>query len=262
MWTGVEELRAFYESGIGLLARRHLRRHIRTLWPDVKAKRVLGLGYATPYLGLFRDEAERAIALMPQPQGAVHWPKEGRNLVGLAGETQLPLPDRSMDRILLVHAVEVAESLRPMLREVWRVLADDGELLVVAPSRRGLWARLERTPFGHGRPFSDAQMARLLRESMFSPGRVENALFFPPFRTRLFFGSAPAWERIGARWFPAFAGVTLTVASKELAAGAGIGEAARARRRVVPAVRPNALRTGPGAPRSGRCRTASADRSR
>ena len=30
-----------------------------------------------------------------------------------------------------------------MMRELWRVLADGGRMIVVAPNRRGLWARFD-----------------------------------------------------------------------------------------------------------------------
>jgi len=34
-------------------------------------QRVLGLGYPTPYLGLFREDSERCIAFMPAAQGVL-----------------------------------------------------------------------------------------------------------------------------------------------------------------------------------------------
>ena len=75
----------------------------------------------------------------------------------------------SVDRLLLVHAVENAEHLRAMMRECWRVLNGHGLLLAVVPSRRGIWSRTERTPFGHGKPFSKAQMEKLLKDALFEP---------------------------------------------------------------------------------------------
>ena len=43
-------------------------------WPDAEGQRVLGLGYPTPYLGLFREDSERCIAFMPAAQGVLKWP--------------------------------------------------------------------------------------------------------------------------------------------------------------------------------------------
>ncbi len=216
MWHDVVDLHAFYRSRLGLVARRMIRRRVRAIWPDVRGRSVLGIGYATPYLRPFRNEAERVIAVMPAAQGVVHWPPGEPGLVALADEAELPFPDGSIDHALLVHAIECSEQLRPMLRDVWRVLAGGGRLIVVAPNRRGIWARLERTPFGHGHPFTPPQLSRLLRESMFSPLQSVSALYMPPGAWRAMLRFAGAWEGIGDRWGLPFAGVVLVEASKQV----------------------------------------------
>ena len=169
MWSDVVELRNFYRSRIGGTAHRMIRDHVRAGWEDVTGMNVLGIGYPTPYLGQFRSEAQRVLAVMPARQGVIRWPSEGANLAALADEAELPLPDLSIDRVLLVHALESAEQLRPMLREIWRVMADGGRMIAVVPNRTGIWARLDRTPFGHGHPYSQSQLSRLLRDAMFNP---------------------------------------------------------------------------------------------
>ncbi len=214
MWNEALDLRDFYATGTGLMARRLIRGKLRAFWPKVASERVLGFGYAIPYLGIFQGEAERVVAVMPPEQGVLHWPDDGNNAVVLSDETHLPLPDRAMDRVLLVHAVESSEALRAMLREIWRVMADGGRLIVVAPNRRSFWARAEGTPFGHGRPFSLGQITRLLRDSMFAPVRSEAALVMPPFRSRLVLAWAPAWESFGAKWLGFVAGALIVEASK------------------------------------------------
>ncbi len=219
MWTDAVDLRDFYASGLGRVARRMISRRVRSLWPDVHGLNVLGLGYATPFLGPFRAEAQRVVAIMPAGQGVLHWPAEGGCLTTLADETCLPFPDRFIDRVLVVHALECADRIRPLMRELWRVLADGGRLLVVVPNRRGLWARMERTPFGHGRPYSPYQLSRGLRDTMFTPYQSDTALFVPPVRSRMVLSSAAAWEQIGQRWFPTFAGVIIFEATKQIYAG-------------------------------------------
>ena len=196
-----------------------VRRAVRSIWPDLTGQRLLGLGFATPYLRQFMNEAERVLAFMPASQGVMHWPPEGPGLVGLVDEGELPLPDYSVDRVLLVHGMENAESLRAHLREVWRVLMGDGRLLVVVPNRRGIWARSDRTPLGWGHPYSAAQLSRVLRDNMFTPARTERALYVPPIANYTFLRSAPAWERMGARFFPTFSGVVMIEAGKQLYAG-------------------------------------------
>lgn len=234
MWSDVIDLRDFYDSSLGQTARRMIRRQIRAIWPDSTDMRVLGLGFATPYLRPFREETERVIAVMPSSQGVLPWPPEGPGLVCLADETDLPLPDRSIDRVLLVHALESTEQVRATLREIWRVLADSGRLLVVTPNRRGIWARLERTPFGQGRPYTPSQLSRLLRDNMYTPLQTATALFMPPFQSRFVLRSAPAWEQVGERWFPTFAGVLMVEAAKQIYAGSGLRELSERSRAYLP----------------------------
>jgi len=233
MWNDVVDLRDFYDTRMGQVARHMIRRSVRSMWPEVRQQSVLGLGYATPYLRQFKGEADRILAFMPSRQGVLHWPPEGPGVVSLVDEGELPLPDYSVDRVLLVHAFESSESLRALLREVWRVLTGDGRVLIVAPNRRGIWARLDRTPFGWGHPYSPSQLSRALRENMFTPSRHGQALFVPPSRWRVFMRSAPAWERIGTRFFPQFAGVVLVEAGKQLYAASPAVQRKRLRRPVV-----------------------------
>jgi len=237
MWLDVVDLRDFYESPLGQTTRRILRRRIRSFWPDTRGLRVAGLGYATPFLNQFKAEAERTIALMPAAQGVLHWPSEGKGLTTLVDEAELPLPDVSIDRFLLVHALEQTHQLQPLMREIWRVLTDGGRLLVVVPNRTGIWSRLERTPFGHGHPYTVGQISRLLKDTMFTPMGHSGALFMPPMRSRMMLTGAPAWEKLGLRWFGTFGGVVMVEAGKQIYATPP-GQTAKRKRLYIPV--PNA----------------------
>src|SRR2546429_8728456 len=154
MSLDVVDLRNFCAQPLGAVARRFVSRGVRMRWSDTRAQRIAGLGYATPYLGLFREEAERCLAFMPAVQGVVKWPSAQPGLAALVDELDLPLTDAAVDRVLLVHALEMAHDPGALLREVWRVLAAGGRLLAGVPNRRGLWARLGTTPVGPRRPHS------------------------------------------------------------------------------------------------------------
>ena len=204
MSNDVVDLRNFYAQRLGTVARRFVGRGIRSLWKDTRGQRVLGIGYATPYLGLFREEAERCLAFMPAAQGVVKWPSASPALVALVDEYELPLPDAAVDRVLLVHALEMSHDAGSLLREIWRVLSAGGRVLAVVPNRRGLWARIDTTPFGHGRPYSRSQITHLLREAWFTPTSWGEALYMPPVSRGWFLRSAVAWERTGATIARAF----------------------------------------------------------
>ena len=239
MYQDIADLNRFYRSRLGQVARRLLAARIRALWPDIAGLRLAGLGHVTPYLRVFQGEAERVASFAPAAQGAIRQPGEGA--VCLADEFALPLPDGILDRVLMVHALEHSEARPALMRETWRVLADGGRLLVVVANRRGLWARADHTPFGHGHPFNEGQIDRALRESLFTPLARDYALYVPPSQRGLSLWSAPAWERIGRRWSLPPAGVVLVEASKRLH---GV-VAADGRRRPLPAT---AAASGGGAP--------------
>ena len=216
MASDVVDLRDFYRTALGQVARRMIRQAVRRMWPDLHGLRLLGIGYPAPFLTALSPETERTVALMPASLGVLAWPPEGANLALLADEGELPLADFSMDRVLLVHALENSEQAGTMLKEVWRVLAGGGRLMVIAPNRRGIWARLDRTPFGSGRPYTMSQLSQLLRDELFTPVATGAALFVPPSRSRMVLRSARAWERAGTRWFPTFAGVVMVEATKQI----------------------------------------------
>ncbi|MBC6406089.1 MAG: methyltransferase domain-containing protein [Rhodospirillales bacterium] len=221
MWPDVVELRDFYASPLGGAARQLLTQALRRAWPDAGPARLAGYGFANPYLDLFRKEARSSISLMPAAQGFLPWPDAGANRACLVEEERLPLSDLSLDRLLIVHALEHAERPNALLREAWRVLDAEGHLLIAVPNRRGLWARIDRTPFGWGQPFSRAQVTRLLNDMLFEQISAERCLFLPPTDRLWLQRSAQSCERLGARFFPRFGGVLLIEARKRLVAPAG-----------------------------------------
>ncbi|MBP6011786.1 MAG: methyltransferase domain-containing protein [Alphaproteobacteria bacterium] len=234
MHLDAAELQDFYDGELGQISRRFIRSRLREVWPNVRGLSVLGVGYATPYLRPFQAEAARVIALMPAQQGVAAWPSQSANVTALTNEGQLPLPDACIDRAIIVHVVETSEELRPLLRQIWRVLTPSGRIVVVAPNRTSLWAQFETTPFGHGRPFSRSQLSRLLVDAMFTPTASTTCLHMPPFGARWLVRSGTRWERWGQKMWPQLAGVHLTEATKEVMALApDKGSRARVRKPVL-----------------------------
>jgi SAM-dependent methyltransferase len=216
MWTDVIELRDFYKTRLGHMARRMIRRKIREFWPDVRGSNMIALGYPTPFLRYYREEAKRLAALMPAEQGALSWSRDIPNIVVLTEETHLPLANKSVDLVLIVHALEFTSHPREMIQEVWRVLTDGGRLLLIVPNRMSTWARMEKTPFGQGHAYTLSQLHQFLKENSFTPLREENALYIPPSQSRFFLSTASAWEKLGHKWFRNLSGVLIIEASKQV----------------------------------------------
>lgn len=216
MRVDVLALQRFYASPLGEAVRAAASRRLSALWPHADGQDVLGLGYPTPYLGGFRAGARRVVAMMPAEQGAEPWPAEGPVLTALSEEARLPFMDAVFDRVLMVHALEEATAPHGLLREVWRIMAPEGRLVVIAVNRWSLWAQSGATPFGHGRPYSRTQLATLLGDAMFEPIASSRALYAPPAAWTPFVRSADAFERVGEFLWPAQGGLVLMEAVKRL----------------------------------------------
>lgn len=231
--------------------RRVLSQKVRALWPRPAGCTLAGYGFATPFIGSFRGEALRLGALMPMCQGALVWPSADRNMTVLVEEDFLPFPDDSVDKMLIVHGLEFAERPTMLLREVWRVLAPEGRLIVIVPNRTGLWARTDRTPFGQGRPYSSQQIDVILREALLTPLTWDSALYLPPVGGAAALKVALTVERLGRHLTRHIAGVTIVEAGKEMAAPMGLKARLRGRLRVelpvvMPVPAPGGARTGRG----------------
>lgn len=218
MTLDATSLRDFYRTPLGQVVRRQLVSRVRARWKKLSGFAVVGTGFASPFLGSFRGEAARLGCLMPARQGALVWPQGAMCQSVLVEENHWPLPDNSIDRLLAVHCLEQAERVGPLLREMWRVMAPNGRVLIIVPNRRGVWSRIDTTPFGHGLPFSKAQLETQLTNAMFTPVDWSEALYFPPLDKRILLRMAPALERFGERLSIGVAGVIIVEARKEMIA--------------------------------------------
>jgi SAM-dependent methyltransferase len=234
----VSDFRSFYATPLGKVAGRLVGRIIRQRWDNCAGFSMLGVGYATPYLTVFREEAVRVLAFMPAEQGVVNWPPSGASSSALVETMAMPLPDACIDRALLVHALETVEHPRQLLGEIWRILTPGGRVIVVVPSRGGLWTRIDSTPFGHGQPFSRAQLREMMRETLFSPIHWGEALYVPPSPRPMFLRAATAIERIGGRFALPGGGVYLVEATKQLYRPVGARKVARERPVLAPVLAP------------------------
>jgi SAM-dependent methyltransferase len=240
MRVDVLALQRFYASPLGEATQRAAARRLSALWPHADGLDLLGIGYPTPYFGAFRAGARRTVAMMPGEQGAEPWPAEGSVLTALADEARLPFMDALFDRVLIVHSLEEAATPHALLREVWRVMAPEGRLVVIAANRWSFWAQSGSTPFGHGRPYSRTQLAGLLSDALFEPVASSRALFAPPSTWSPFVRAAEAFERVGEVIWPAQGGLVLMEAVKRLYA-----TTARSDRRVLLAKAPERSRPEP-----------------
>lgn len=216
MRESAEHLESFYASPLGRMAQRMVLRRLHSLWPDLAGNNALGFGYTAPFLETYRKSANRIVLAAPAGQGAIAHRSSRGVMACVAEETRLPFSDATFDRVLCVHAVEEADDLPGLLRELWRVTQPEGRIVVVASGRSGLWSRMDHLPFGAGRPFSRGQLRRRLIQAGFTPTVGAGALYGPPL-SRL---SGPkisyGFERFGETVWPGFAGLVMVEGIRRL----------------------------------------------
>ncbi|EEA93773.1 class I SAM-dependent methyltransferase [Pseudovibrio sp. JE062] len=245
MYLDVTHLKEFYDLPLGRMLRVLVGSRVKMLWPEMRGQSLLGIGYAAPYLRPYLKKTNRVFAGMPAAQGVVKWPREVEvpNKAFLMEDGQLPFPDSCIDRILLVHSLEMAGQPGALLDEVYRVLSPGGRVIVIVPNRRGAWARSEVSPFGYGRPYSRPQLDNFLSNHHLSVVSREEALFVPPTNSKLVLKNARSFERLGAVAWPAFAGLLVTEAEKQIYRGIPL-KASHVTRVLRPVFLPNGKTAG------------------
>lgn len=236
MHLDVLDLRNFYyRTQLGRTAQKAVRDKVVELWPDTPSEMaglsVAGYGFAVPLLRPYLAPARRVIGLMPAQQGVMPWPAGQPNVSVLCDETRWPLETGMIDRLVVLHGLEVSDDPDALLGECWRVLGPGGRALLIVPNRVGLWAPRDTTPFGFGRPYTMGQLEAQARRAGFMPERQAAALYIPPSERRFWLRSAEMWERLGRRaaGFLA-AGVVMLEVSKQVHAPRGGGLRAAVRR--------------------------------
>jgi len=237
MHLDVVDLRNFYyRTRLGRAAQRAIRDQVVAFWPPEPGLSVAGFGFAVPLLRPYLADARRVIGLMPGPQGVMPWPAGMPNVSVLCAENAWPLPNDSIDRLVLLHGLETSENPSAVLDEAARVLTPEGRLLLIVPNRAGMWSRAEGTPFGFGRPYTAAQLETQLKRHGLVVERTGSALFVPPFAGPFWLRTAQFWERHGRRLMPWRAGgVILVEASRQVWAPTrgGLGAVVRAPLKVL-----------------------------
>jgi SAM-dependent methyltransferase len=237
MHLDVLDLRTFYyRTQLGRAAQKAIREQVQMLWPEANGLNCAGFGFAAPLLRPYMAKARRVVALMPGQQGVMPWPAGMENVSVLCEETNWPLENDSLDRLVVLHGLETSEDPIALLDECYRVLAPEGRGLFIVPNRAGLWARRDQTPFGFGRPYSLGQLEAMLAAIGLRPERHVAALFHPPKETKFWLKTSAFWERVGGRVSNRFAGGVLIVeVSKQVPAPprTGLPEAIRRPLRVL-----------------------------
>ncbi|MGB1235263.1 MAG: class I SAM-dependent methyltransferase [Planktomarina sp.] len=206
MHLDVRELYDFYyQSALGRAVQQSVRDQLLRMWPDAKNDTVVGYGFSVPLLRPYMESARRVAALMPGPQGVMHWPEGERNISVLCEETRWPIEANSVDKLIVYHGLDTSDHQAAVMEECYRILAENGRAVFIVPNRASLWARREGTPFSVSRPFTAGQLEKRLKWHGFLPGKHITALYQPPSVHPFWLRFGPTIERIG-QGIPAWRG--------------------------------------------------------
>lgn len=224
MRADIVNLRQFYSSRLGRQVKSCLRRVVFRHWPIDSGKIILGMGYTTPiFSAIDRHQGKTPLlmALMPRTQGAIYWPINAENRSVLGDVMRPPIAAGSVPRMLLMHVFEHSAQPEALLDICWELLSPGGQLLLVVPNRRGVWARFGATPFATGAPSALAEIKQRLSAADFTLMEVSSALFAPPSEHPIWLRSSWLLEWLGRMIFPRSGGVLIVEAEKQIYAGVG-----------------------------------------
>jgi SAM-dependent methyltransferase len=163
--------------------------------------------------------AETFLPLARTRRSALVAPSPGAGVALVSHADELALQSDSVDVMLLPHTLEFAREPHEVLREAARVLAGEGELIVLGFEPLGAWSlrgAFTRGGFPPGirRRIGAQRLSDWLKLIGFEVGVAERYLYGPPFpglsRMRGFL------ERAGRRAWPRFSGAYLLHARKRV----------------------------------------------
>ena len=168
MYFDIEDLTKFYfGTSLGKRTAITLRETVAHLLNCEKGEMLLGFGFTLPLLEYYLDKSVSAVSLMPRLQGSISWPDSNRNINSLVDEGYWPVETESVDKVLVLHGLEMSLNPHRMMSEIWRILKPNGVLLIFVANRTGFWSRSDISPFGYGRPYSVNQIGDLLHQTQF-----------------------------------------------------------------------------------------------
>ena len=205
----IVRLDQFYHEEAGRLVADFLRQAIAPQIAHHAHIDRLGFGYPFMAMG---DESFPV--LIPSEMGALAYGQADGVMTASVDSHAWPIAGDSFNQILMCHGLEFCHDPEACLAEAHRVLVSAGELVLMVPNRRSLWVRDDRTPLGHGRPFSKGQITKLLTKTGFTITKISSALLVPPRGLTAPFRIAKALDHLGHYGWRMFGGVFLIKATK------------------------------------------------
>ena len=214
MKINIENFKNFYSSFLGKSVVQIISKKILLLWPDFNNSKNAVIGYGFPFLGIFKSNFQRLFFLIPKKFGLLHFYVDDKNLTVSINENSLPIEDLSIDRLLVVNCFEYLYDHKKFLREAWRVLEKDGEIIIIAPNTFGFWGYFYRKKLNSLKTFSSYELNLLLSNNFFSLAHIEYCLFIPPSKSKFLIDKLKLFEFLNNSLTKYFSGVIVIKGKK------------------------------------------------
>jgi SAM-dependent methyltransferase len=184
MKIDLQKIEKFYDTDLGQYAGDVIMRSLSKIIPTQKLEKTTCIcsSGAFHYTSLFKDNTKRLAFQSYNIQKK--YPNGGESHHIVTDRLYWPYRAEDADFVVMIHDLEFAESPEEYLREAWRVLKGEGQLIIVFPNRSGAWAKYDNNPFGHGYPYTLDQLKKLLSKAHFTVGMHEGLLFFPAYQPK------------------------------------------------------------------------------
>ena len=214
MKINIENFKIFYSSFLGKSITQIILKKIHNLWPNFNNSRNAAIGFGFPFLSVFKSNIQRLFFLVPNKFGLFNFFINEKNLTASVQEDILPLEDLSIDRLLVVNCFEYLSDHKKFLREAWRILDKDGEIIIITPNTYGLWRFFYKKKLNSPTTFSSYELDLLLSNNFFTPVKIEYCLFLPPLKNKFFINKIRSFEVLNNRLTKYFAGLIIIKGKK------------------------------------------------
>ena len=214
MNINIENFKIFYSSLLGKSVVQIISKKIFLLRPDFNNSRNAVIGYGFPFLEIFKSNFQRLFFLVPRKFGLINFPLDKKNLTVSVNEYSLPLDDLSVDRLLVINCFEYLYDQKKFLRESWRILEKDGEIIIIVPNMFGFWRFFYKKNLNSLKTFSSHELNLLLLNNFFTIVDIEYSLFLPPPKSKFLIDKLKFFEFLNNALTKYFSGVIIIKGKK------------------------------------------------
>ena len=139
----------------------------------------------------------------------------------LADPHWLPFPENSFDLVVMPHALEFTDDPHQMLREAFRVIRPEGQIVIAAFNPFSLFGAKRYFGRGQDAPWNGSFIALYRMKDWLTllgfdvvGGRLD--CYVPPFSREKWLARCSFFERAGDRWWPIGGGVYFLRATKHV----------------------------------------------